>query len=75
MTGPSITTSNGTTVRLEPSEHGQLVILDNVNAPEGFRNYEVGRITDKGYQSAPLSLVGLSPDTLRAVADLIEQVA
>jgi hypothetical protein len=71
----TVITSTGTTVTLEPSVHGPLVILDNPNAPADMRNIEAGRITDGGYQSAPFSLGALTPETLRAIAHLIEQAA
>lgn len=67
-----ITLSNGTTVTLRDSPEGLLVVLDHPAAPAAMRNHEAGRIIDGGFQPVPFALFGLRPETMRAIADLIE---
>lgn len=68
--------SNGTTVTLKDSVDGPLVILDHPDAPKDLRNLEAGRIVTQpagaGFQAAPFSVGAMRPETLRAIADLIE---
>ena len=72
----TITTSIGTTVTLKDSEHGSLVVLDHPDAPDDMRNLEAGRLArfsgDWGFQPAMFSEGLIGPETLRAIADLIE---
>lgn len=69
----SITTSTGTTIHTVPSTHGTLVILGHPDdAPDYMHPLEAGRIKDGGFQPAPFMLGALSPETLRAIADLID---
>jgi len=70
-----ITTSTGTTVRIEERRdpHSILVIADNPDAPADMRDRELGRVIKGGFQPAPFAPWGLSPETLRAIADLIEK--
>ena len=68
----TITTKNGTTVALRPSSHGPLVILDSSAAPDDMRHTEAGRIWEGTFQPTMFAMFGMSPDVLRAVADLIE---
>jgi hypothetical protein len=70
--GRETTTSTGTTVTLQHSPHGDLVIMDHPDAPDDIRNMETGRIVTGGFQAAPFSAVVLQPETLRAIATLIE---
>jgi hypothetical protein len=65
--------SNGTTVSIEPSKHGPLVILDHTEAPSDMRHLEAGRIIRGGFQPAPLGAFALRAETLRAIADLIDE--
>ena len=67
------TTSTGTTVQIDPSPVGPLVILRNPNAPEAMREYMAGRLIDGGFQPAPFSECSLSPEALRLLADVIEE--
>jgi hypothetical protein len=80
----SITTSGGTTISLrdEPLnaaqkilgyEAGKLVIFSHPDAPEGMREIEVGRIIRGFFQPASYADWGMSPETLRALADFVEQ--
>lgn len=71
----SITTQAGTTVFL--GSHGaacksDLVVIDHPEAPADLRNLEIGRLTGGGYQPAGAPYA-LSPDVLRAIADLVEE--
>ncbi|MEU3013391.1 hypothetical protein [Nocardia asteroides] len=59
-----ITSPNGTRITIRPEDDDQIVRMDGV---------EVGRVIDGTFQSVPFSPTGLSPVTLRALADLIEQ--
>ena len=68
-----ITTSTGTTVSTKPSEHGTLIILDHPDAPGDMRNLEAVRIFRGCFQAAPFSEGAMRPETLRAIADLIEE--
>lgn len=72
-----ITVSTGATVRIEATEHeAKAVILDHPELPEEHRNAEVGRVIEfegrLGFQPAPFSAYGLSPEVLRAIAQIIE---
>lgn len=66
--------STGGTVRLKESEAGLLVILDHPEAPGDMRNLEAGRIAGGGFQPAPFLAGAMRPETLRAIADLIESI-
>lgn len=70
------TLANGTTITLKEDETGDnlLVILDNPNAPDDMRHHVAGRVTYGGFQPALLSAFAFRPDTLRAIADLIDEV-
>ena len=71
---PVITTSNGSTVTTEPSEHGTIIVLDHPDAPDDMRHYTAGRIVDNGgFQPVPFCVAAIGPEVLRAIADLIEQ--
>jgi hypothetical protein len=72
-----ITTSTGSTVNVETDVDGtRLVILDHPDAPEDMRNYEAGRIVEFGgnfgFQPVPFCVGSMGPETLRAIAELIE---
>lgn len=69
------TTPGGTSVTLKESEYGDReVILDHPHAPEDLRDVVVGRVVDGGYQPPFMPPpVAMSPDSLRAIADLIEE--
>lgn len=69
----SVTTSTGTTVRIEEHVGSSLVMLSNPKAPAGMRDIEAGRLIDSGFQPAPFAAFGISPETLRAIATLIEE--
>lgn len=68
-----ITTSSGTTISIVSSDGMQLVIADNPAAPEDMRNRELGRVIYGGFQPAPFAAWGMTTETLRAIADLIDQ--
>lgn len=68
-----ITTERGVIVETREYEEGALVIVDHPQAPSDIRNLEVGRIVGGGFQPAPFLAGALSPSTLRAIADLIEE--
>ncbi|MCP1414370.1 hypothetical protein [Paenarthrobacter sp. A20] len=68
----SITTSSGTTVSVHQSGPDALLFLDHPEAPDDMRHLEAGRVTQEGFQPAPFAAFGLGPETLRAIADLIE---
>lgn len=75
-----ITLSSGTTIRVETTAHEKLsIILDNPGAPAEHRNAEVGRIIElegrHGFQPAPFSAYALTPEVLRAIAEIIEKSA
>lgn len=70
----SITTQRGTTVFL--GSHGancssDLVVIDHPDAPADLRNLEIGRLAGGGYQPVGADYA-LSPEVLRAIADLAE---
>lgn len=69
------TTSGGTTVRVVTHETtgDRVVILDHRDAPDDMRNTEAGRVLDGGFQPAPFVAWALTPNTLRAIADLVEE--
>lgn len=73
--------STGGTVRLEhrspdaPTGGGDLVvILDHPDAPPDMRHTEAGRVIAGSFQPAAFAEFGLRPETLRAIATLIEEV-
>ena len=74
----TITTSTGTTIRLEQRRETDpqslVVILDNPAAPDDMRDNEVGRVIDGGYQPAMFAPWALRPEVLRGIADLIDSV-
>lgn len=61
---PEITSPTGTHITLRPEHDDQIIRMDGC---------EVGRVIDGTFQPAPFCAFGLSPVTLRALADLIEQ--
>lgn len=67
----SITTERGTTISLSEGDQ-TIVILDNPNVPEDKRNTQIGYLTPGGFSPWGSTLVSLRPETLRALADLIE---
>lgn len=68
----SITTSTGTTVSVEEHDGEKVVILTNPDAPEDLRRSEAGRLVIGGYQAPLFMPYALSPETLRAIAELAE---
>jgi len=70
----SITTSSGTTILLDTQGEDIVVIFENPSAPPDMRHAEAGRLVDGGFQPAPFAPWGLRPETLRALADLIDEV-
>lgn len=76
MSAPqSVTTSTGTNVWVATREAtgDRIVVLDNPNAPEDMRMCEAGRVIDRaGFQPAPFAAWALTPEVLRAIADLID---
>ncbi|WP_311208754.1 MULTISPECIES: hypothetical protein [unclassified Aeromicrobium] len=72
-----ITTSTGTTITTEPSPAGELVILSSPDAPADLRTIEAGRFATfgdgLGFQPAPFFPGVLSAETLRGIAELLEQ--
>lgn len=71
---PERTTSTGTTVRLTARRRDGdvLVILDNPASPADMRNTEAGRVIEGAFQPAPFSPFALTPETLRAIADVLD---
>ena len=70
----SITTSTGTTVAIIQGPQGDsLVMANNPAAPPDLRDREVGRVIGGGFQPAMFAPWALTPETLRAIADLIER--
>lgn len=70
------TTSTGTTVRIDTTLEGeQFVILDNPSVAANMRDTEAGRVTVGHFQPAPFAAWAVSPEVLRAIADLIEEAA
>lgn len=71
-----ITTANGSTVRVEEHHGDQLVILDHPDAPEDMRDSVAGRLVEfggaLGFQPAPFAAFCMGPESLRAIADLVE---
>jgi hypothetical protein len=74
-----ITTSNGSTVEIKQDGAHALVILDHPDAPTDMRDYAVGIVVNgpgpvsgKGFQPTPFCVGAMSPEVLRAIADLIE---
>lgn len=68
------TTEKGTVITVSPSREGNHVVtLDHPDAPADMRGVLAGRIIDGGYQPAIFAAWAMSPDTLRALADLIEK--
>jgi hypothetical protein len=74
MTGESIATSAGTTVRIEQDPHGErVVMLENKSAPPRMRRTVAGRVVEgMGFQPVPFAAWALRPEALRAIADLLE---
>ena len=68
-----ITTSTGTTIDTNHTDHGTTVILDHPEAPDHMRHTKAGRIIGGGFQAAPIFAFTLSPEVLRAIATLTEQ--
>lgn len=67
----SITTPTGTVVTLARHPR-RVILLDHPDAPTDLRNVEVGRVIGGGFQT-PSANYAMSPATLRAIADLVEQ--
>jgi hypothetical protein len=74
MPNRTITTSTGTTVAIVTEGDLELIVLDHPDAPADMRNTEAGQLIDGGFQPVPFAAFGLTPPTLRAIADLIEGV-
>lgn len=74
MAGETITTESGTTMHLEERHGDTLVIFDHPDAPAEARHQEVGRLVydGAGFQPAPFCPVAFRPETLRALANLLE---
>jgi hypothetical protein len=71
---PYKTLSNGTEILTEKVPNvGTVVYLDSAKAPADMRPAEAGRIIRGGYQPALLCAFALTPECLRALADLIEK--
>ena len=68
----TVTTATGSTVSINERDGNAYVVLDHAAAPDDMRHLEAGRVVDGGFQPAPFSAYGLSPTTLRAIADLLE---
>lgn len=68
------TTSTGTTVTVRLLAGDWLVTFDNPNAPGHMRDLEVGRVVDGGFQPHPFAAFAITPETLRAIAELVEEV-
>lgn len=73
MPDRTITTSTGTTVSLGRRGTDAVILLDHPDAPTDMRNTEAGRVEAGGFQPAPFAAWAASPETLRAIADLIEE--
>lgn len=71
----SITTSTGSIVFLADRDGDTIVLLDHPDAPADMRPTEAGRVIDGGFQPAPFANWALTPEGLRAIADLIEEAA
>lgn len=72
MTDRTITTSTGTTVSLSNNGEDTVVLLDHPSAPADMRPTEAGRVIDCGFQFTDFADWSLSPEGLRAIADLID---
>jgi len=73
MSTRTTTLSTGGTVTYASGQGGiALIILDHPDAPADMRNLEVGRVVEGGFQPAPFLAAGMRPETLRAIADLID---
>jgi hypothetical protein len=68
----NIALSNGTILSLDTEGANVLVLLDHPDAPEDMRNVEAGRIIGGHFQPMPFVNFGMSPEALRAIADLVE---
>lgn len=77
MADDMLTTSTGTNVWITTREAtgDSIVVLDNPAAPDDMRCTEAGRVLDGGFQPAPFAAFGLTPETLRVIADLIERAS
>ena len=77
-TDRSIKANDRTTVHVTThrSSGDRIVMLECPTAPKAFRWTEAGRITDLdgviGFQPAPFAAWLLSPEVLRAIADLTD---
>lgn len=72
MPDQTATTSTGTTVTLTQRDGDTVVLLAHSGAVAELRHTEAGRVIDGAFQPAPFAPWGLTPPTLRALADLIE---
>lgn len=69
----SVELDSGTTVSLQHVEGEEWrVILGAPDAPADLRDYEAGRVIGGGFQPAPFMPAALSAETLRTIAQLIE---
>lgn len=74
MSDLKTTTSTGTNIWIATREStgDRIVVLENPCAPSDMQMTEAGRVIDGGFQPAPFAAWGLSPEALRAIADVIE---
>lgn len=68
-------TSVGGSVEIREEEGDSLVVLAHPDAPDDMRDVVAGRIVDGGFQPAPFAAWAVRPETLRIIADLIEERA
>ncbi|WAB09161.1 hypothetical protein SEA_EESA_51 [Arthrobacter phage Eesa] len=77
MADGTITTASGSTVRVEEFEGERVVVLDHPDAPDDMRDTVAGRLAvldgGRGFQPVPFAAFLMSPEVLRAVADLLER--
>lgn len=67
------TTSTGTTVTVENHHRDRVIILTNPAAPYDLRRVEAGRLIGGGFQPAPFAPFGLTTETMRIIADVIDR--
>ncbi|WP_280357120.1 hypothetical protein [Nocardia otitidiscaviarum] len=73
MPDRSITTARGSIVTLSDQNGRLVVLLDHPDAPAEMRPTEAGRVVDGGFQPHMFADWALTPEGLRAIADLIEE--
>lgn len=71
---PRATTRRGVVLTTEQTKAGTEVRVRDPQAPAEFADYFMGRIIQGAFQPRPFSATGLTPDALRALADLIDLV-